>query len=77
MYGLDCVVKAMQTQDLDTTVVRDACLKALFQYKAEEKIRKSEILSTFEGMLFDNKVATYKHMTDEFQILTQKELMLD
>lgn len=74
VYGLDCVVKAMQTQDLDTTVVRDACLKALFQYKAEEKIRKSEILSTFEGMLFDDKVAAYKHMTDEFQILTQKEL---
>lgn len=74
VHGLDCVVKTMQTQSLDTLVVRDACLKALFQYKAEEKIRKSEILSTFEGMLFDDKVAAYKRMTDEFQLLTQKEL---
>lgn len=72
--GLDCVVKVMQTQSMDTTVVREAYFKALFQYKAEEKIRKSEILTTFEGMLFDDKVANYKRMTDEFQLLTQKEL---
>ena len=72
--GLECVVKVMQTQSMDTTVVRNTYLKALFQYKAEEKIRKSEILATFEGMLFDDKVATYKRMTDEFQLLTQKEL---
>ena len=72
--GLECVVKAMQVQTMDTTVVRNAYLKALFRYKAEEKICNSEILSTFEGMLFDDKVAAYKRMTDEFQSLTQKEL---
>ena len=74
MHGLGCVVKAMQTQSMDTTVVRDAYMKALFQYKAEEKIRKSDILVTFEGLLFDDKVAAYKRMTYEFQLLTQKEL---
>ena len=73
-HGLGCVVKVMQTQNLDTSSVRNAYLKALFRYKAEEKIRKSEILATFEGLLFDEKVAAYKRMTDEFQLLTQKEL---
>lgn len=72
--GLDCVVNVMQTQSQDTTAVRNAYFKALFQYKAEEKIRKSEILATFEGMLFDEKVSTYKRMSDEFQLLVQKEL---
>lgn len=72
--GLDCVVRTMQTGEHDAPAVRDAFLKALFRYKAEEKIRKSEVLATFEGMLFDEKVAAYRNMTAEFQSLTQKEL---
>lgn len=73
-HGLGCVVKTMQTQNLNADFVRNACLKALLQYKAEDKIRQSEILATFEGMLFDEKITAYKHMTEEFQLLTQKEL---
>ncbi len=72
--GLDCVVDCMQTDAYEPKVMRESCLKALFKYKAESRIRNSEALATFEGMLFDEKVSTYRRMTEEFQLLTQKEL---
>lgn len=72
--GLGCVVECMQAKAYETQVLRESYLKALFKYKAEGRIRASEALVTFEGMLFDEKVAAYRRMTDEFQMLTQKEL---
>lgn len=72
--GLKSVVNAISLQEYHPSELRDSYLKALFRYKAEEKIRQSEILVTFEGMLFDEKVISYKRLTEEFQILTQKEL---
>lgn len=72
--GMGCVVRVLESQDFNVSDVRNAYLKALFRHKAQTKIGCSEVLSTFEGMLFDEKTATYRQLTENFQILTQKEL---
>lgn len=72
--GLGCVADAFETTCINPVGIKDAFLKALFRYKAEAKISKSELLTTFEGMLFDEKTAAYKVLAEEFRILTQKEL---
>ena len=73
-HGMGCVVKAMENEAHTPHAMREAYLKALFKHKAEERIRKSDALVTFAGMIFDDKVVAYKRMTEEFQLLTQKEL---
>ncbi len=72
--GLSCIVSLMQKSEYAPTSLRKAYMKALFKYKAMDKICHSEALATFEGIIFDEKVANYKRMTEDFQILTQKEL---
>ncbi len=72
--GMGSVVTALSEKEYSAAELRSAYLKALFKHKAEVKIRRSELLMAFEGMLFDEKVAAYKRMTEEFQLLTRKEL---
>lgn len=72
--GMGCIATTLSEKEYSAYELRDAYLKALFKYKAETKIHRSELLMTFEGMLFDEKVNAYKRMTEEFQVLTQKEL---
>lgn len=72
--GMDCIATTLLEREYSATELRNAYLKALFKHKAEDKIRRSDLLMTFEGMLFDQKVSAYKRMTKEFQDLTQKEL---
>ncbi len=72
--GLGCVVTAMQSAPHQPDAMRESFLKAMFKHKAEQTIGSSEALVKFEGMLFDEKVDTYKRMTQEFQQLTQREL---
>ncbi len=72
--GLGCVVDTLETIEQDIPNIKDAFLKALFRYKAGYKISHSESLAAFEGMLFDEKAASYKRMSEDFQLLTQKEL---
>ncbi len=72
--GMDCVVEALESTAMNVSKVRDAYFKALFKHKAQGKMAASPMLTTFEGMLFDEQVKTYKKMTEEFQLLTQKEL---
>lgn len=72
--GMECVVEAIEDRGVNLASVRDAYLKALFRHKAESGISSSEALSAFEGMLFDDKIEAYRRMTEEFQLLTQKEL---
>ncbi len=72
--GMICVETALESRTQDAAGLRDAFFKALFKSKAEKKMNAVPMLSTFEGMIFDEKVNLYKKYTDEFQILTQKEL---
>lgn len=72
--GMGCIATTLSAKEYSAAELRRAYLKALLKYKTEAKIHKSELLATFEGMLFDEKVSVYKRMTEEFQLLTQKEL---
>ncbi len=72
--GLDSVVKALEKRAYTPEEMSAAFLKALCKDKAVRKMTKVPMLTTFEGMLFDDKVKAYRSMADEFQILTQKEL---
>ncbi len=72
--GLECVIRALE-QDLSPVgSVKDAFFKALYKSKAEKKMSQDTMLSTFEGMVFDDNVRIYTKYAEEFQLLTQKEL---
>lgn len=72
--GMGSVVEAMQKTKYEPNTLRNSYIKALFMHKIEERMRGSKLLASFEGMLFDDKVETYRRMSEEFQLLTQKEL---
>ncbi len=72
--GLGCVVQAIETSPQDIAALRTGVIKALFKHKADNKISKSPVLISFAGMIFDEHVKSYKKLTEEFQLLTQKEL---
>lgn len=72
--GLGCVVDALQAGELEVATIKDSYIKALLKHKCDKKIAGSKALAAFEGMLFDEKTATYKKLTEEYQILTRKEL---
>lgn len=72
--GLGSVVKALENRTFSAKQLHDSFFKALFKSKADQRISHSTMLSTFEGMLFDEKVKTYRRINEEFQLLTQKEL---
>lgn len=72
--GMGCVATALSKKEYTAAELRRSYLKALLKHKTETKIHKSDSLAAFEGMLFDEKVNAYKRMTEEFQLLTQKEL---
>ncbi|MDE6561705.1 MAG: DUF4011 domain-containing protein [Muribaculaceae bacterium] len=72
--GMGCVAEALEAEEIEAESVKDAFLKALFIHKAEEKIAQSKELAAFEGMLFDEKISTYRKLTEEFKQLTRKEL---
>ena len=72
--GLDCVITALETNEEQPDMVCDTFLKAFFRHKAQQKLAATSHLCTFEGMLFDEQVEQYKRLTEEFQLLSQKEL---
>lgn len=72
--GLSCVVDALESKCYTPQGLRDSFFKAMFKTKAQTKASRMPLLATFEGMLFDERVKTYKQLTDKFQLLTQKEL---
>ena len=74
VHGLTAVVDALERENQQPKQLTDRFFKAFFLTKAREKAAASEQLRTFEGMLFDEQVQQYKHFTEEFQMLSQKEL---
>ena len=72
--GLTDVVKALESANHEPREISDRFFKAFFLTKAREKTNASETLRTFEGMLFDEQVEQYKKFTEQFQLLSQKEL---
>ena len=74
VHGLTAIVEALERETQQPKQLTDRFFKAFFLTKAREKAAASEQLRTFEGMLFDEQVQQYKHFTEEFQMLSQKEL---
>ncbi len=72
--GLECVAVAIESTQYSPAQLRESTLKALFMNKAQTKSSQSPLLATFEGMIFDDQVKAYKNLTEEYQLLTQKEL---
>ena len=72
--GLGSVVAALEKRTYTAAEMHDAFFKALYKNKVEQKMERAPMLTHFEGMLFDEKVKLYKQLTEEFQLLTQKEL---
>lgn len=73
-HGLHAIVEALEHDAWQPRQLSDRFFKAFFLAKAREKTAASDQLRTFEGMLFDEQVQQYKHFTEEFQMLSQKEL---
>lgn len=72
--GLASVVEAFESREFTPADLRDSFIKTFFQQKAMVKMEASPLLATFEGMIFDERVKIYARLTEEFQLLTQKEL---
>ncbi|MDO4511872.1 MAG: DUF4011 domain-containing protein [Bacteroidales bacterium] len=72
--GLAVVARKIEEVPIAVDALRDGFFKALFKHIATEKIAQSAVLRTFEGSIFDETVARYQQLTDEFQLLSQKEL---
>jgi DNA polymerase III delta prime subunit len=72
--GLDCVVREIEKQPWNIAELRDAYLKAMYRNRAEERIAHNPQFAKFEGMIFDDVVKAYRKLTNEFHLLTQKEL---
>ena len=72
--GLDVVVEHIETRHCDVETLSKSFMKGFFAAKCEEKMQDAELLGTFEGMLFDEKIRLYKELTSRFETLCQKEL---
>lgn len=72
--GLRVIARRIERDIVHVDSVKDAFFKRMFRYIASEKIAASPVLRTFEGAIFDETIARYLQLTEEFQILSQKEL---
>lgn len=72
--GLSTVVDMLETATYTVDEISGPLFKSYFMSKARAKMMASAELRVFEGLLFDEQVAQYKKWTDDFQLLSQKEL---
>lgn len=72
--GLGVLCEKLESTALPAETLYDSFLKTLCKHLANEKIAQSSTLRTFEGTLFDETVTRYQKLTEEFQLLSQKEL---
>ena len=72
--GLAVVARKIEETEIPAGTLCDSFFKAMFKNLANEKIAQSPLLRTFEGSIFDETVARYRKLTEEFQELSKKEL---
>lgn len=72
--GLDCIVDALEKRPNSSVNIKQSFFKALYKSKAQKKMDAVPLIANFEGMIFDDKVKSYVQYTEEYQLLTQKEL---
>ena len=72
--GLRVVAQRIEQTPIPADTLRDSFFKTMYKNLANKKMAQSSILRTFEGSIFDETVVRYQKMTEEFQMLSQKEL---
>ena len=72
--GLGVVAQKIEQTVIAGETLCDSFFKTMFKHIANERISQSSILRTFEGSIFDETVSRYQKLTEEFQLLSQKEL---
>ncbi|MCR5078149.1 MAG: DUF4011 domain-containing protein, partial [Prevotella sp.] len=72
--GLGVIARKIEEGPVSVGTLRDAFFKTLFRHLAMEKIAQSSVLRTFEGSIFDETVARYRQLANDFQLISQKEL---
>ena len=72
--GLGIIAQYIENKEISAERLKDAFFKRVFRSFACEKIASSQVLRTFEGTIFDETISRYKKLTEEFQLLSQKEL---
>ncbi|MBF1606005.1 MAG: DNA helicase, partial [Prevotella shahii] len=72
--GLGVIAHYIEQVEISAEQLKDAFFKRIFRNIASEKIASSPILRTFEGAIFDETISRYQQLTEEFQLLSQKEL---
>ena len=72
--GLGVIAHYIEQVEISADQLKDAFFKRIFKNIASEKIASSPILRTFEGAIFDETISRYQQLTEEFQLLSQKEL---
>lgn len=72
--GLGVVARKIEQTAITAETLCDSFFKSMFRHLANERIAQSAILRTFEGSIFDETVSRYQKLTEEFQLLSQKEL---
>ena len=72
--GLGVIASKIEQMVIPGETLCDSFFKTMFKHLANERISQSSILRTFEGSIFDETVSRYQKLTEEFQLLSQKEL---
>ena len=72
--GLSPLVEALEN-GLPLQVTKDAYLKALYRSMAEYIFNTDENNARFNGLLFDEKVKSFKRLNDELQTQTRREIL--
>lgn len=72
--GLRVIADRIEQAEISVETFRDSFFKTMFKALANEKTAQSSVLRTFEGSIFDETVARYRKLTEDFQQLSQKAL---
>lgn len=72
--GLEEVVYTVEKGDIDLNRITDTYKKGLYRSYAEYILSKEPQLNTFNGKLFEEKIAKFRNMCQFFEKLTKDEL---
>lgn len=72
--GLESVVRAVEVGQVVADKVVECYHKSLFQAYAEQILSQEPQMSTFHGVLFEEKIRRFRSLSSQFERLTREEL---
>ena len=72
--GLESVVRTVEEGQVGADKVVDCYRKSLFQAYAEQILSQESQMSTFHGVLFEEKIRRFRSLSSQFERLTREEL---